>query len=230
MCTSSSGSRLDAVEFACGVMEKEINAATDNPLLFGPGEILSGGNFHGEPVGMAMDFFGIALAEVAAISERRTFHLIDGRLNGGLPPKLVDRPERVGVNTGLMMPQYTAASLVLENTTLAAPDTVHSLPTSGEQEDHNANSMTAARHARQIVENTAHVLAIEAYTAARALDLRLRMQPGLHPGPAAAAVHQHIRNVIPYHADETWGASEIEAFRHMITTGELSGVVPLPPG
>jgi len=224
------GAALDAVEYACGVVEKEINAATDNPLFFGPGEILSGGNFHGEPVGMAMDFFGIAMAEVAAISERRIFRLIDGRLNDGLPPMLVDQPEQVGLNSGLMMPQYTAASLVLENVTLAAPDTVHSLPTSGEQEDHNANSMTAARHARQILENTAHVLAIELYTAARALDLRLRFEPDLHPGPAAAAVHRHIREVIPYHANDTWWAPEIEAVRNMVTTGELAKIVPLPSG
>jgi histidine ammonia-lyase len=211
-------------------VEKEINAATDNPLLFGSGEILSGGNFHGEPVGMVMDYLGIALAEVAAISERRTFHLIDGRLNAGLPPMLVDRPELIGLHSGLMMPQYTAASLVLENSTLAAPDSVHSLPTSGEQEDHNANSMTAARHARQIVENTAHVLAIELYTAARALDLRLRMEPSLHPGLAAAAVHQHIRAAVPYHDNDTWWAPEIEIVQRMIVTGELAGVVPTGSG
>src|SRR5690606_37216983 len=106
----------------------------------------------------------------------------DGKLNGGLPPMLVDFPDAAGLNSGLMMPQYTAASLVLENQTLAHPDSVHSLPTSGEQEDHNANATTAARHARQIVLNTAHVIAIELYTAARALDLRLRQYPDARLG------------------------------------------------
>jgi histidine ammonia-lyase len=99
-------------------------------LIFEPTSALSGGNFHGEPVGMIMDFLGIAVAEVGAISERRVFRLTDGKLNAGLPPMLVDHPGAAGLNSGLMMPQYTAASLVLENQTLAGPDSVHSLPRS----------------------------------------------------------------------------------------------------
>ena len=108
------GAARDTVEFVRSVIEKELNAATDNPLIFGRGEVLSGGNFHGEPVGMVMDYLGIAMAELAAISERRIFRLTDGKLNAGLPPMLVDQPEAAGLNSGLMMPQYTAASLVLE--------------------------------------------------------------------------------------------------------------------
>jgi len=154
------GSARDILQFVKEVTSREINAATDNPLLFAPGLALSGGNFHGEPLGMAMDFLGIAMAEVGAISERRIFRLTDSRLNSNLPPMLVDHPQAAGINSGMMMPQYTAASLVLENQTLANPDSVHSLPTSAEQEDHNANSMTAARHTRQIIENTAHILAL----------------------------------------------------------------------
>ena len=168
------GAARDTLDHAVKVTENEINSATDNPLIFDPDVALSGGNFHGEPVGLVMDFLGIAMAEIGAISERRIFRLTDSKLNGGLPPMLVDQPEAAGLNSGLMMPQYTAASLVLENQTLATPDSVHSLPTSGDQEDHNANAMTAARHARQIVDNVAQVIAIELYTAARALDLRLR--------------------------------------------------------
>ncbi len=184
------GAVRDTIDYCTQIVEREINAATDNPLLFSPEDIISGGNFHGEPVGLVMDYLGIALSELAAISERRVFRMTDGNLNSGLPPMLVDHPQAAGLNSGLMMPQYTAASLVLENQTLAHPDSVHSLPTSGEQEDHNANAMTAARHARQILDNTRHVLAIELYTAARALDLRLKQQPDAQFG---AGTRQSIR-------------------------------------
>jgi len=163
-----------------------------------------------------MDYLGIAISELAAISERRVFRLTDGKLNGGLPPMLVDSMDAAGLNSGLMMPQYSAASLVLENQTLATPDSVHSLPTSGEQEDHNANAMTAARHARQIVDNTTHVLAIELYSAARAVDLRLRQYPHGQLGVGTQAALEAIRKEVPYQAgDALWGP-EIEAIQQMI--------------
>jgi len=206
----------DTIDFCTLIAEREINAATDNPLLFSAEEIISGGNFHGEPVGMAMDYLGIALAELAAISERRVFRLTDGNLNAGLPPMLVDNSQAAGLNSGMMMPQYTAASLVLENQTLAHPDSVHSLPTSGGQEDHNANAMTAARHARQILDNTRHVLAIELYTAARALDLRLRQMPGAKTGQGTQKAFEILRSSVPYQAgDALWGP-EIENVSDMI--------------
>ncbi|MEX1247645.1 MAG: aromatic amino acid lyase, partial [Anaerolineales bacterium] len=144
------GPARETLAYVRAIIEKEINAATDNPLLFGSGESISGGNFHGEPVGMAMDFLKIALCEVAAISERRTYLLLDGHMNGGLPPMLVAEGQAAGVNSGMMLLQYVAASLVLENQTLASPDSVRSLPTSAGKEDHNANAMTAARHAWQV--------------------------------------------------------------------------------
>lgn len=196
----------DTIAYCAQIIEREINAATDNPLLFSAEEILSGGNFHGEPVGMVMDFLGIALAELAAISERRSFRLTDGNLNSGLPPMLVDTPQAAGLNSGLMMPQYTAASLVLENQTLAHPDSVHSLPTSGGQEDHNANAMTAARHARQILENTRHVLAIELYSAARAIDLRLKQDHTARLGAGTRRAFDILRASVPYQpGDALWG-------------------------
>ncbi|KPL84553.1 hypothetical protein SE15_05600 [Thermanaerothrix daxensis] len=213
------GAAWDAFNFVTQIIEREINAATDNPLLFEGGAVLSGGNFHGEPVGMAMDFLGIAVAEVAAIAERRIFRLTDGKLNGGLPPMLVDFPDAAGLNSGLMMPQYTAASLVLENQTLAHPDSVHSLPTSGEQEDHNANAMTAARHARQIVLNTAHVIAIELYTAGRALDLRLRQYPDARLGQGTYEAYRLLRERVPYQAGDAWWGPEIETVRMMVQEG-----------
>lgn len=221
------GAARDTLTFVRQMIEREVNAATDNPLIFENGDVLSGGNFHGEPVGMAMDFLTIAMAEVAAISERRIFRLTDGKLNGGLPPMLVDTPEDAGLNSGLMMPQYTAASLVLENQTLATPDSVHSLPTSGEQEDHNANSMTAARHAREVLFNTAHVLAIELYTAARALDLRLRALPGLEPGKRTLMIYRAIREKVPYRAGDAWWGPEIEAVKEMVLNREFEGLIDL---
>ena len=213
------GAARDTVAFVRSVIEKELNAATDNPLIVGRGEVLSGGNFHGEPVGMVMDYLGIAMAEVAAISERRIFRLTDGKLNAGLPPMLVDHPEAAGLNSGLMMPQYTAASLVLESQTLATPDSVHSLPTSGEQEDHNANSMTAARHAAKIMRNTAHVLAIELYTAARAVDLRLRLLPEARLGRQTQLLHEIVRKQVAYQAGDAWWGPEIEKVRELIDAG-----------
>ncbi len=210
------GAARDTLAFVRQVIEREVNAATDNPLIFGPQEVLSGGNFHGEPVGLVMDFLAIAMSEVAAISERRIFRLTDNKLNAGLPPMLVDRMEAAGLNSGLMMPQYTAVSLVLENQTLAGPDSVHSLPTSAEQEDHNANSMTAARHARQILENTTHVLAIELYTAARAIDLRLRGHPDLSLGGGTLGVYHILREAIPYRPGDAWWGPEIQCVHEMI--------------
>jgi histidine ammonia-lyase len=219
------GASRDSLTFAQDVIQREINAATDNPLIFGPGEVISGGNFHGEPVGLTADFLSIALTEMAAISERRTFRLTDGKLNVDLPPMLVDSPDAAGLNSGLMMAQYTAASLVLENQTLTNPDSVYSLPTSGEQEDHNANSMTAARHTRMVVENLTHILAIEIYCAARALDLRLRQMPDLGMGQGVSAAHTFIRKNIPYHPGDILWSPEIETMSNLLQSGQFHAVV-----
>jgi histidine ammonia-lyase len=206
----------DTLTFVRNIIETEINAATDNPLLFEPGITLSGGNFHGEPVGLGMDYLGIALAELAAISERRTNRLLDQNINAGLPPMLVDKDADAGLNSGMMMPHYTAAALVLENRTLASPDSVQSLPVSAQQEDHNANAMTAARHTRQIVSNTAHVLAIECYSAARALDLRLRQYPEASMGEGTERAYKKIREVIPYQPGDALWSPEIERMKSLI--------------
>ncbi|MEX1071907.1 MAG: histidine ammonia-lyase [Anaerolineales bacterium] len=215
------GPARDALEYVREIITQEINAATDNPLLFGPEETISGGNFHGEPVGIAMDFLKIALSEIAAISERRTYHLLDARMNEGLPPMLVTNAEAAGLNSGMMLLQYTAASLVLENQALAGPDSVHSLPTSAGKEDHNANAMTAARKAWQVANNAAHVLAVELTCAVRALDLRLKEMPKLHPGKGTSGAHKRIRASIPFQeGDALWGP-EIEKMREMLINREL---------
>jgi len=216
------GPAWETLEFTNQVIYREVNAATDNPLLFANGEAISGGNFHGEPIGMVMDFLGIALTEISGISERRIFRLTDGNLNEDLPAMLVDNHEEAGLNSGMMMPQYTAASLVLENRSLASPDSIYSLPTSAAQEDHNANSMTAARHTLRILKNSWHILAIELYTAARAIDIHKRGDPDLSLGVGTESAYQSIRNIVPYQpGDALWGP-EIEKVREYITKGSLS--------
>jgi histidine ammonia-lyase len=138
---------------------------------------------------------------------------------------LVDNQEAAGLNSGMMMPQYTAAALVLENRTLASPASIHSLPTSAAQEDHNANAMTAARHTLQVVKNTRHVLAIELYTASRALYLRLRDQPDLKPGKGVLTAYNIIRNQVPYQAGDTLWGPEIEQVRTLLENDQLLSAV-----
>jgi histidine ammonia-lyase len=215
------GAAQDFFKVVFNTINIEVNAATDNPLIFGAGDVISGGNFHGEPIAFAMDTLKMILAEVGAISERRTFRLLDSNLNDGLPPMLVDNVDSAGLNSGLMMPQYAAASLVLENQTLAHPDSTHSLPASANQEDHNANAMTAARHARQVVENVNRILSIEAYTAVRALDLRLRDDRGARLGTGTGAIHAQIRKVIPYHAGDIWWGPELDVMAELFSSDDL---------
>jgi len=219
------GVARDTLQFIWGIVEREINAATDNPLLFDPGIALSGGNFHGEPIGVAMDFLGIVLSEIASISERRINRMTDENLNAGLPPMLVDHPDAAGLNSGLMMPQYTAASLVLENQTLAHPDSVFSIPTSAEQEDHNANAMNACRHTFQILKNVQHVISLEFYTAARAIDLRLRNLPDGTLGEGTKLIYQMIRDVVPYQAGDALWFPEIEKVKELILGQKIRKVL-----
>ena len=214
------GAVSETTEFVETTLEREINAATDNPLIFSEKSVLSGGNFHVEPIGLGMDYLGIAIAELAAISERRSFRLLDGNLNCGLPPMLVEDNAHAGLNSGLMMPHYTAASLVLENQTLATPDSVHSLPTSGNQEDHNANAWTAARHARQIIQNAMHVLAIEIFIATRAIDLRMKNTPK-KLGIGTKIAYELVRSEVPFIAEDSLWQPQIETIASMIKDRKL---------
>ncbi|NMB54928.1 MAG: histidine ammonia-lyase [Leptolinea sp.] len=216
------GSGADALAYVRRTVETEVNAVTDNPLLFEAGGAISGGNFHGEPVAQAMDALKIAAAEVGAISERRIFRLLDGNLNSGLPSMLVDSQMDAGLNSGLMMLQYTAASLVLENQALATPDSVFSLPTSANQEDHNANSMNAARHARTILENLKHILATEFFTASRALTQRLRENPQTCLGVGTGYNYGLIREKVPYEVGDTYWRPALVTIKSMIDHKELA--------
>lgn len=217
------GAGRDALAFVRKSVETEVNAVTDNPLLFEAGGAISGGNFHGEPIAQVMDTLKIAAAEVGAISERRIFRLLDGNLNSGLPSMLVDSQMDAGLNSGLMMLQYTAASLVLENQALATPDAVFSLPTSANQEDHNANSMNAARHARALLQNLKHILATELFTASRALTQRLREDANTHLGSGTGYNYDLIRKQVPYEAGDTYWEPALITIKSMIDRKELAG-------
>jgi histidine ammonia-lyase len=170
----------DTLDFGRGIVEREINAATDNPLIFTdlPAsrklKAISGGNFHAEYLAFVSDFTAIVVTEIGNIAERRLFRLDDGTLNRGLPDMLV-ASEDVGIDCGYMLPQYLAAALVSDCKTLAHPDSVDSIPTCANQEDHVSMANNAGRHARQVIENIRHVVAIELVMAAQALELRLNV-------------------------------------------------------
>jgi histidine ammonia-lyase len=183
------GASRDALAYAASVVETEVNAATDNPLVFEDGDIISGGNFHGQPLALALDFAAMALAELASISERRTYLLLGG--HDGLPPLLM---RETGVNSGFMIPQYTAAALVSENKVLCHPASVDSIPTSLGQEDHVSMGAISALKLLEVLRNVEHVLAIELLTAAQALDYRLP----LRPGRGVERAHRYVRTLIPH--------------------------------
>ena len=180
------GAARDTLAFAVQVAERELAAAVDNPVVLADGRVESNGNFHGEPLAFACDFLAIAAAEVGAIAERRVDRLLDPHRSAGLPPFLATEP---GVNSGLMLAQYTAAALVAENRLLAHPASTDSLPTSGMQEDHVSLGWSAGVKLRRLLANLARVLAVELLCAARALDLRAP----LAPAPATAAVRDLVR-------------------------------------
>lgn len=191
------GASRDAIGYAYAAVEREVNAATDNPLIFANpddpsgGDIISGGNFHGQPIALAMDFLGIALAELASISERRLERLVNPALSNGLPAFLV---KDGGLNSGFMIIQYAAAALVSENKVLAHPASVDSIPSSANQEDHVSMGTIAARKAREILGNARTVLALELLAACQALDLR---QAAADLSPAGAAVYRLVRSRVP---------------------------------
>jgi histidine ammonia-lyase len=183
------GASRDAVSHAAGIVETEINSVTDNPLLLGDDEIVSGGSFHGQPLALALDYLAIALAELASISERRIYLLLSGE--AGLPVLLM---KDTGLNSGFMVPQYTAAALVSENKGLCMPASVDSIPTSLGQEDHVSMGARAAVKCWQVLENTQTVLAIEQVCAAQALDFRAPLKAGLGPRVAREEVRKVIRH------------------------------------
>jgi histidine ammonia-lyase len=192
------GASRDALGHIRDVLAREVNAATDNPLVFLDGDygvagddVVSGGNFHGQPIAMALDYLAIVTAEIANISERRVEQLVNPALSSGLPAFLAQEP---GLNSGFMILQVTAAALINENKVLAHPASVDSIPSSANREDHVSMGMTAANKAALVVENVRRVLGIELLCACQAVDLRTP----LRPNAVLSAVHDAVRQVIPF--------------------------------
>jgi histidine ammonia-lyase len=236
------GACRDAFDHLRRVLDIELNSATDNPLVFpdggevpvdalatGGGLVISGGNFHGEPIALALDFAKLALSELGAISERRTALMLDPRLNGGLPAFLAPDPGR---NSGLMIVQYTAAALASENKVYAHPSTADSIPTSANQEDHVSMGASAARHARIVLGHVEQILAIELLAAAQALDLRLdAMARDTHgagtapqPGAGVAEAHAIIRSRVSRLDEDREPGPDMAAVLALVHGGALAGL------
>ncbi len=206
----------DALDWIEAVVTREMNAATDNPLVFENGETLSGGNFHGQAVGMALDFLAIVMTNLATISERRIDRLVHPDFNQGLPAFLVDE---AGVNSGFMMAQVTAAALASECKVLSHPATVDTIPTDGNREDVVPMSMGAAWKARRVIDNVRNVLAIELMCAAQGLDFRAPLKAGR----GALAGHRTAREIVKPLARDRILTHDIEALSTAIANGRFAG-------
>lgn len=206
------GASRDALAYCTRVVETEMNGVTDNPLVFEDGAIVSGGNFHGQPVALALDFAAVALAEYAAIAERRIYQLLEG--HDGLPRLLM---RETGLNSGFMIPQYTAAALVSENKVLCHPASVDSIPTSLGQEDHVSMGSVSALKLWRVLDNVETVLAIELLTAAQALDYRLP----LRPGRGVEAAHRLIRDRIPHREADYLFQEDLEPMMSLVRGPDL---------
>ncbi|WP_312521932.1 histidine ammonia-lyase [Anaerospora sp.] len=208
------GASKDALRRVEETLTIEINAVTDNPLIMPDDEdVISGGNFHGQPVALVMDYLKLAVAEIGNISERRINRLLDAHLSE-LPPFLTAYP---GVDSGLMITQYTAASLVSENKVLVHPASADSIPTSANQEDHVSMGTIAARQGREILENVRYILAVECLSAAQGIDFLLPLVPGTGTGAACRI----IREVVPHLDEDRIPAPDIETIYQLMVNGSL---------
>ncbi len=228
------GAVRDALDHLRRVLDIELNSATDNPLVFpgggvadasalatGGGRVISGGNFHGEPLALALDFAKLAIAELGSISERRTALLVDARLNGGLPPFLAATS---GIDSGMMIYQYTAAALASENKVLAHPASADTIPTSANQEDHVSMGSISARHARTVLEHVERILAIELVVAAQALDLRLAALDGTAAGAGVAEALVRVRGRVRRLDRDREPAPDLAAATDLVRSGDLAGL------
>ncbi|NWF71314.1 MAG: histidine ammonia-lyase [Chloroflexi bacterium] len=221
------GAARDTLAFARRTLEIEVNSANDNPLIFAEpdgGVVLSGGNFHGEPVAMVMDYVKVALAEFASISERRLARLVDEKENRHLLPPFLT--QHGGLNSGFMLVQYTSAALVSENKVLAHPASVDTIPSSANTEDHVSMGPIAARQAREILHNLEHVLALELLAAAQGVDFRLqKLGKDARLGAGTAAAYELIRAHVPFVERDTVMYPLVAAVHELVVSGELVRVV-----
>src|SRR3989440_7646171 len=213
------GAAAAAIDYLDRVVAVELNAGTDNPLVFPADEaVLSGGNFHGEPLALALDAATMGISELGSISERRLFRMLTGFLSE-LPPFLT---RHSGLHSGYMLVQYTAAALATDNQLLSTPASVHSLPTSADQEDHNSMGWHSAQRARQVATNVEAILALEALGAAQGIDLLAPLKPGRLTGEAHAA----IRETVPTLDHDRVLEPEIQAAIELVRSGRLAGIAP----
>ncbi|MCX6444361.1 MAG: histidine ammonia-lyase [Actinobacteria bacterium] len=208
------GAVRDTIEYASTVASRELAAVIDNPVVLEDGRISSNGNFHGAPVAYVLDFLAIAVADLGSISERRTDRALDKNRNAGLPPFLADDP---GVDSGLMIAQYTQAALVSENKRLASPASVDSIPSSAMQEDHVSMGWSAARKLRTAVTNLTHIIAIELVTASRAIELRAP----LTPSPVSVKVISSLRKSVPGPGADRYLSPELMAASAFVASGKV---------
>ena len=218
------GAVRDALEFVKSKVDIELNAVTDNPLMFLEDEaVISGGNFHGEPMALPFDFLGIACSEIASMSERRIERMVNAALSNGLTPFLTING---GINSGFMIVQYSAASMASENKVFAHPACVDSIPSSANQEDFVSMGTTAARKAGLILENTGSVLAMELLTACQAIDIRRRL--GTHGeglSPVQEAIYNHVREVVDFYEVDREISPDIKKLEVMIRSEELIRII-----
>jgi histidine ammonia-lyase len=211
------GAAKDGVRYALDVLVTEANSVTDNPLVFPGGDVISAGNFHGQPVSQALDFLAIAVSTLANISERRIEQLVNPDISG-LPAVLARNP---GLESGFMIPQVVAASLCSENKSLAHPASVDTIPTSANREDHVSMGVIAARHAERVAGNTAKVLGIEVLCAAQGLDLGEK----LRPGAGVAAAYRALRQRIPGLDGDRFLAPDLAEAERLVVDGTIVDAV-----
>jgi histidine ammonia-lyase len=213
------GACRDAFRWLREVAEIEIESVTDNPLIFpDSGDVISAGNFHGEPLALALDLAAMSLAEIGSISERRTFRMLTASLSE-LPPFLTSDS---GLNNGYMIAQYTAAALVAESKILCHPASVDSIPSSADQEDHVSMGMTAAIKLLQVARNSGSILAIEALCAAQAIDLLAPLKPGV----GTQAGHDLVRRYAPHLEQDRYLSPEIESVGQAVREGLFAALLP----
>jgi len=222
------GPVFDALDYIDTILDKEVNSATDNPLIFGKDgggfEIISGGNFHGQYLAQAMDLLAMAVADLGSIVERRVARLIDPTLSWGLPRNLMSGVR--GVNTGYPVMQCSLSSLVMENRTLCMPGSVDSIPAKGNSEDHVSNSTWCARKAATVVSNTQYIVGVEMLLASQALTMTENLLPGFVLGKGTQAAYESVRAQIPACLDgDRWLHNDIEVARSFIVTGSVRKAV-----
>lgn len=212
------GASRDALTYVKSILEREMNAVTDNPVVFSEsGDVLSGGNFHGQPIALSMDFLSIAVSELGSISERRIAHMMDPNVSA-LPAFLCPNG---GVNSGMMITQYLAAALASENKSLSHPASVDSIPTSANKEDHNSMGTISARKALDVVNNVGYILAVEYLCASQAADLR---KP-LEPAPATKKTFDLLREHVAFMETDRILHRDIETARDLVVSGKLRAAV-----